>query len=104
MEHFEVHKEKLEDLIVELNHKGPVIFEGLEYENRNRESPVTLNDLALIDEVSGLNEFLENVMLTQGFPETTRDRIRARMHEYSGPEPKEIALNRISLELFGDNR
>ena len=30
MEHFEVHKERLEDLIVELNTKGPVTFEGLE--------------------------------------------------------------------------
>ena len=29
MEHFEVHKENLEDLIIEMNHKGPVIFEGL---------------------------------------------------------------------------
>ena len=30
MEHFEVHKENLEDLIMELNNKGPTIFDGLE--------------------------------------------------------------------------
>ena len=29
MEHFEVHKENLEDLIVDLNSKGPAIFEGV---------------------------------------------------------------------------
>ena len=29
MEHFEVHKEQLEDLIVDLNDKGPSIFDGL---------------------------------------------------------------------------
>ena len=63
MEHFEVHKEKTEDLILELNERGPVIFEGLEKEVK-RSEPITLNDLALIDEVSGLNEFLENVMLS----------------------------------------
>ena len=62
MEHFEVHKEKTEDLILELNEKGPVIFEGLEHE-KARFRPITMNDLALIDEVSGLNEFLENVMM-----------------------------------------
>ena len=81
MEHFEVHKEKTEDLILELNERGPVIFEGLEYAKK-KVSPITMNDLALIDEVSGLNEFLENVMMVQGFPEATKDRIRARMHEY----------------------
>ena len=103
MEHFEVHKEKTEDLILELNERGPVIFEGLEYAKKQG-SPITMNDLALIDEVSGLNEFLENVMMVQGFPEATKDRIRARMHEYSGPEPKEIALNRMSMSMFGENR
>ena len=29
MEHFEVHKEQLEDLIIDLNDKGPSIFDGL---------------------------------------------------------------------------
>ena len=103
MEHFEVHKEKTEDLILELNEKGPVIFEGLEREKQGPR-PITMNDLALIDEVSGLNEFLENLMLSQNFPQATRDKIRARMHEYSGPEPKSVALNRLSMDMFGSNR
>ena len=103
MEHFEVHKEKTEDLILELNAKGPAMFEGLEYEKKVH-SPMTTNDLALIDEISGLNEFLEGEMLRFNMPEATKARIRARMNEYSGPEPKEIAMNRISMELFGDNR
>jgi len=29
MEHFEVHKEMLEDLIVDLNTVGPAVFDGL---------------------------------------------------------------------------
>ena len=29
MEHFELHKERLEDLIIDLNDKGPSIFDGL---------------------------------------------------------------------------
>ena len=68
MEHFEVHKEKLEDLIIEMNHKGPVIFEGLE--SKQKRKVVTIDDLGLIDEISGLNEFLENTMQNQRFSET----------------------------------
>ena len=31
MEHFEVHKEQLEDLIIDMNQKGPAVFEGLKW-------------------------------------------------------------------------
>ena len=65
---------------------------------------MTMNDLALLDEISGLNEFLENTMQTQNFSETTKARIRARMHTYQGDKPKEVALNEISIALYGDNR
>ena len=61
MEHFEVHKENLEDLILELNTKGPVTFEGLEASQPKRKA-VTIDDLGLIDEISGLNSFLEETM------------------------------------------
>ena len=61
MEHFEVHKESLEDLILELNTKGPVTFEGLEASQPKRKA-VTIDDLGLIDEISGLNSFLEETM------------------------------------------
>ena len=61
MEHFEVHKENLEDLILELNTKGPVTFEGLEVKQPKRKA-VTIDDLGLIDEISGLNAFLEETM------------------------------------------
>jgi len=29
MEHFEVHKEELEDLIIDLNNRGPVVFKDI---------------------------------------------------------------------------
>ena len=103
MEHFEVHKENLEDLIMELNNKGPTIFDGLETKQKKARG-ITMDDIGLIDEISGLNEFLENVMQTQRFSETTKDKIRARMNVYQGSKPKQIAMNEISMAIFGDNR
>ena len=64
MEHFEVHKEQLEDLIVDMNEKGPSIFEGVTSTHQNRKKFLTLDDFALIDEISGLNTFLKNHMET----------------------------------------
>ena len=63
MEHFEVHKESLEDLIVDLNRNGPSIFEGVTSNyGKNFAHKLTMDDFALIDEVSGLNDFLRNHM------------------------------------------
>ena len=64
MEHFEVHKEQLEDLIVDMNEKGPKIFEGITSTYQNRRKPLSFDDFALIDEISGLNDFLNNHMET----------------------------------------
>ena len=103
MEHFEVHKESLEDLIVDLNTKGPAVFEGLEA-SRPKKKAVTIDDLGLIDEISGLNSFLEETMQQLNFSETQKTKIRARMNVYNGIKPKEEALNEISIAMFGDNR
>ena len=60
MEHFEVHKEQLEDLVVEVNKKGPKVF--MDLPNEKPDFTITTNDFALIDELSGLNTWLENFM------------------------------------------
>ena len=65
---------------------------------------MTLNDFALIDELSGLNTFLENFLKNQDLPEHIRDRIRARMFVYEGEKPKEIALNELRMQIFGTGR
>ena len=63
---------------------------------------MTINDFALIDEMSGLNDFLDNFMMTHPLPETTKDRMRALMVRYDSPKPKEIAMNELKLAMFGD--
>jgi len=60
MEHFEVHKEQLEDLIIDLDKLGPKIF--VDIQNASRVEALNLDDFALIDEMSGLNTFLDNFM------------------------------------------
>ncbi len=103
MEHFEVHKENLEDLIVDIDKYGPRILTDIPNGNE-RLNAITLNDFALIDELSGLNFYLENFMKTKNIPETVKDRIRARTLKYSGEKPKEIALQEMRLKLYGDQR
>ena len=61
MEHFEVHKEQVEDLLIEVEKRGPIVFTELPAEAKP-EPVVTMNDLALIDEMSGLNLFMDNFM------------------------------------------
>ena len=104
MEHFEVHKEQLEDLIVDMKKEGPKVFMDLEDKKKVSDRTMTLNDFALIDEISGLNHFLDGYMKQQDLPETVKDRIRAQMFRYNSDKPKEIALNEMREVVFGNQR
>ena len=100
MEHFEVHKEQLEDLIIDVDKFGPRIWADIP-DGRERQEIVTLDDFALIDELSGLNQFLENFMLCHDIPETVKDRIRSRMITYSGAKSKDVAMQELRIKVFG---
>jgi hypothetical protein len=63
-----------------------------------------MDDFALIDEMSGLNKFLEDFMQSTDIPETVKNRIKARMITYSGNKDKQIALNEMRISMFGDQR
>ena len=103
MEHFEMHKERFEETVHELEKHGPMIFYNLE-RIKQRRGRMTTDDMALIDELSGLTNFLNNFMKNQNLPEANRDRLRAFMHEYKGEKPKEQALNEMAMVMFGDHR
>ena len=60
--------------------------------------------MALIDELSGLTQFLNSLMNSNNMSETTRANIRTHMHEYTGVKPKEEALNEMSIAMYGDTR
>ncbi len=98
-----MHKEKFEEVTDELDKHGPMIFYNLE-RVRAPLGNFTQDDMALIDELSGLTDFLNNFMNNQNLPETTREKIRGYMTEYKGEKPKVQALNEMAIAMFGDNR
>ena len=71
---------------------------------KTEDRSVTLNDFALIDELSGLTYFLEGFLEMNDMPEMVKDRIRARMTKYDSDKPKEIALNEMREVIFGGGR
>ena len=103
MEHFEVHKEWLEDVLIEIEKKGPSVIRELP-PPLNENIPVTMDDIGLIDEISGLNDFLDNFMKTHNLSQVQRERIESRMVRYKGDKPKEVALNEMRMYLYGDTR
>ena len=102
MEHFELHKEQLEDLIIDVEKNGTRLWTDIP-DGKPLIDAVTLDDFALIDELSGLNLFLNNFLRTHNIPETVKDRIRSRMVTYSGAKPKEIALQELRIKVYGEN-
>ena len=102
MEHFEVHKEQLEDLIVDIHKEGPRVL--MDIPEKEYIPRLNTNDFALIDEISGLNTYLDNFMKSNAMPETVKDRIRARMFRYESEKPREIALNEMRDVIFGGGR
>jgi hypothetical protein len=83
---------------------GPKVFAEVPLKEKRRE--VTVNDFALLDEMSGLTLYLDNFMITNNLPETTKERIRAYMIRYR-PEKnksKEVAMNELRIAMFGDQR
>ena len=103
MEHFEVHKEQLEDLIVDVQKHGPKVLMDIPAPKKLA-TPIDINDLALIDELSGLTSFIDNFLKQHDLPETVRQRIKARMFEYNSEVPKEVRLNEIREAIFGQGR
>ena len=83
--------------------EGPKVFMDLPKKTWDR--TVTLNDFAIIDEISGLNNFLDGFLaMGDNIPETVKERIRARIIRYDSEKPKEVALNEIREAIFGGGR
>ena len=90
-------------MIIDLDKYGPKILVDLPNGKQQIDS-ITLDDFASIDELSGLNPYLENFMLCHDIPETVKDRIRSRMIRYSGDKPRELAMQELRVKIYGDQR
>ncbi len=100
MEHFEVHKEQLEDLIVDLDKYGPSVVIDIPPEKKVQ-NHITTDELALLDELSGLTPFIDTVLTQKNIPVSMRSRIESRIFRYSGERPKVIAMNELRENLYG---
>ena len=92
----------MENLILDLDKVGAKVFIDLPLKEPKKLNHITLDDFALIDELSGLNLFLDNFMQTHNLPQTVRDRIRARTLRYSGDKPKKEAIMELKEKIYGN--
>ena len=68
---------------------------------KDDKSEISMDELALIDEISGLTPFIDNFLTTHDIPEQTRSRIESRLFRYSGAKPKSIAMLELREALYG---
>ena len=66
MEHFEVHKEKVEDILVDIQKEGA---KALDFEDLPEEKgEITQDDVAMIEEIVGLPSQIEEFIAMNNVP------------------------------------
>ena len=83
MEHFEVHTEKLQDLLVDINKEGAKVLDNLPAPARKTLSPLSQNELAMVDEMSGLTDFVETIIRDNDLPEHVISKMRGQVVNYT---------------------
>ncbi len=70
MEHFEVHKEKVEDVLVDIQKEGA---KALDFEDLPEEEVhVTQDDVAMIEEIVGLRSQIEEFISLNNVPQVNQ--------------------------------
>ena len=64
MEHFEMHKEDLEDLVMQMHTEGPKVLLDIPDKEMTHSKQTTIDDFALLDEMSGLTMFMDNFFMS----------------------------------------
>ena len=103
MEHFEVHTEMTQDLLVDLNKYGPRILievpDTLDM-SRHKSKQITEDEIALLMEISGMdNAVVNQLQVNPADSVILKDRLRLMFPRYSGAKEKNVALNELLQEL-----
>ena len=70
MEHFEVHKEKVEDILVDIQKEGA---KALDFEDLPEEKgEITQDDVAMIEEIVGLPSQIEEFIAMNNVPQVNQ--------------------------------
>ena len=100
MEHFEVHTEQLQDLLLDLNKEGAKVFQGVPLKDDPLEK-VTVDDLAYIDEISGLKDFVDQFLRSTNLPVAVESNFRSYINEYSGTKSKDQVRYEFYRKMYG---
>jgi len=84
--------------------EGPKVLLDIPEQEMSFQKQTTVDDFALLDEMSGLTLFLDNFLLTHKMPEATRERIAARYLHYEGKKDKTEAMNEMRLSMYSASR
>ena len=64
--------------------EGPKVLLDIPDKELSYKKQLSIDDFALLDEMSGLTMFMDNFLQTHHLPETTKERIKARYLHYEG--------------------
>ena len=103
MEHFEVHKEMLQDILLEMEKEGAKVFEDLP-EPKRIEYQITQDELAFIDEMCGLSGLVEEYIKQNPMPAHTASKLRSHYIPYEGMKSKDEIRYEWSLRMSGGSR
>ena len=106
MEHFETHVEDFQDIIVDLHKDGYTALENLEVEMEDRNF-LTESELALVDELSGFTNFIEETVTRNAIPEDLKERLRSHVvyfKEGDNGETRDEVVNKLYKKLYGSKR
>ena len=103
MEHFEVHTEQLQDLLVDLNTEGAKVFENLPAEKVEK-TEMTIDELALIDEMSGFADYVDGFIKNNKLPVHVVSRLESHVHRYTGKKTKDEIRFELNQKLYGPSR
>ena len=97
MEHFEVHKEHLQDLFLEIQQKGDETFQNLPADEKLN---IDQDHLAYIDELSGLTDFTEHIIHEKNLPLGIQNRLRADVIPYTNKKSKDLIAFEVHQKFF----
>ncbi len=83
MEHFEVHTEKLQDLMLDIKKEGTKALAVPDSSPVEDSTVLTQNERAMIDEMSGLTDFVEQIVQANKVPEHMQARMRAEINYFT---------------------
>lgn len=104
MEQFEMHVEETQDAMLDVMKNGEKAFFKIPPVPLKEDlEPISIDELALIDEISGYKGWIDTMTARIDMPEGIKERWRATVARRT-TQPKEITRFQMHKTLVGDDR